>query len=93
MAAHEWTVARETLEQAFQKAEIARIEAQNKALDELLKKAQEAIVAMKKVLPEKEKAVKPAQDAKGVGQKAVDEVLARSRPRPEASPTRPSRRR
>jgi WD40 repeat protein len=82
MAAHEWTVARETLEQAFQKAEVAKIEAQNKALDELLKKAQEAIVAMKKVLPEKEKAVKPAQDAKGVGQKAVDEVLGKIKAAP-----------
>jgi WD40 repeat protein len=86
MAAHDWTVARETLEQAFQKAEIARIEAQNKALDELLKKAQEAIVAMKKVLPEKEKAVKPAQDAKGVGQKSVDEVLAKIKAAPGGKP-------
>lgn len=72
----EWTIARETLEQAFQKAQLARIEAQNKALDELLKKAKDAIVAMKKVLPEKEKAVKPAQDAKAAAQKEVDEVLA-----------------
>jgi len=86
MAAHEWTVARETLEQAFQKAEVAKVEAQNKALDELLKKAQEAIVAMKKVLPEKEKAVKPAQDAKGVGQKAVDEVLAKIKAAPGGKP-------
>ncbi|MCB1234114.1 MAG: hypothetical protein KDM91_03490, partial [Verrucomicrobiae bacterium] len=51
----EWTVARESLEQAFQKTEVTRIEAQNKALDELLKKANDAIVAMKKVLPEKQK--------------------------------------
>jgi WD40 repeat protein len=86
MAAQEWTVARETLEQAFQKAEVAKVEAQNKALDELLKKAQEAIVAMKKVLPEKEKAVKPAQDAKGVGQKAVDEVLAKIKAAPGGKP-------
>lgn len=86
MAAHEWTVARTSLEQAFQKAEVAKIEAQNKALDELLKKAQEAIVAMKKVLPEKEKAVKPAQDAKGVGQKAVDEILAKIKAAPGGKP-------
>ena len=86
MAAHDWTVARETLEQAFQKAEIARIEAQNKALDELLKKAQDAIVAMQKVLPEKEKAVKPAQDAKGVGQKSIDEVLAKIKAAPGGRP-------
>lgn len=83
MAGHEWTVARETLEQAFQKADIAKIEAQNKALDELLKKAQEAIVAMQKVLPEKEKAVKPAQNEKATAQKAVDEVLAKIKAAPE----------
>lgn len=76
IAAFEWTIARETLEQAFQKAEVARIEAQNKALDELLKKANDAIVEMKKLLPEKQKAVKPTQDEKAVAQKAVDEVLA-----------------
>jgi WD40 repeat protein len=76
IAAHDWTIARETLEQAFQKSEVARIEAQNKALDELLKKANDAIVEMKKLLPEKEKLVKPAQDEKAVAQKAVDEVLA-----------------
>ncbi|MCB1204191.1 MAG: hypothetical protein KDN18_08015 [Verrucomicrobiae bacterium] len=82
IAAHEWTVARETLEQAFQKAEVTRIEAQNKALDELLKKAQDAIVAMKKVLPEKQKAVKPAQDERANAQKAVDEVLAKIKAAP-----------
>jgi WD40 repeat protein len=76
IAAFEWAIARETLEQAFQKAEVARIEAQDKALDELLKKANDAIVEMKKVLPEKEKAVKPTQDEKALAQKAVDEVLA-----------------
>ncbi len=84
MAEKELTIARQGLEQAFQKTEVTRIEAQNKALDELLKKANEAIVAMKKVLPEKEKAVKPAQDAKAVGQKAVDEVLAKIKAAPGA---------
>lgn len=83
MAAQEWTVSRETLEQAFQKADIAKIEAQNKALDELLKKAQDAIVAMQKVLPEKQKAVKPAQEEKANAQKAVDEVLAKIKAAPE----------
>lgn len=76
IGAFEWTIARETLEQAFQKAEVARIDTQNKALDELLKKANDAIVEMKKVLPEKQKAVKPTQDEKAVAQKAVDEVFA-----------------
>src|SRR5690606_7133026 len=66
---------RETLEQAFQNAEVKRIEAQNTALDELLKKAGAAIVEMKKALPEKEKLVKPAEEETAVAQKAVDEVL------------------
>jgi WD40 repeat protein len=74
MAEFDWTIAAQTIEQAFQKAEIARIEAQDKALDILLGKAREAIVAMKKILPEKQKAVKPTTDAKAVAQKAVDEV-------------------
>ncbi|MEQ1751130.1 MAG: c-type cytochrome domain-containing protein [Prosthecobacter sp.] len=76
MAAWDWIVAAQGLEQAFQKTEVTRIEAQNKALDELLKKANEAIVAMKKVLPEKQKLVKPAQDAKAAAQKVVDAVVA-----------------
>jgi len=76
MAQQDWTIAAQALEQAFQKGEIARIEAQDKALDVLLGKAKDAIVAMKKVLPEKQKAVKPAADAKATAQKAVDEVLA-----------------
>lgn len=72
----EWIDARETLEQAFQKAEVARITAQDKELDVLLKKADEAIVAMKKVLPTKEKEVKPAQEAVAAAQKALDTVNA-----------------
>ncbi len=64
IASLEWTVAAQGMEQSCQKKEAARIDAQNKALDELLKKANEAIVAMKKVVPEKTKAVKPAQTPK-----------------------------
>ncbi len=86
IAAHEWTVARETLEQAFQKSEIARIEAQEKALDELLKKAQDAIVAMQKALPEKQQAVKPAQEEKAKAQELVDQVLAKIQAAPEGKP-------
>lgn len=74
MAALDWTIAAQGLEQAFQKSEVTRIEAQNKALDELLKKANETIAAIDKVLPEKQKAVKAAQEAKAAAQKAVDEV-------------------
>ncbi len=77
LAALEWTIAAQGLEESFQKAEIARIEAQNKALDELLKKANETIVAMKKAVPEKEKVVKPAQDATATAKTELDEVAAR----------------
>lgn len=76
IAALDWTIAAQTLEQSYQNTVVARIEAQNKALDELLKKANEAIVAMRKVLPEKQKAVKPAQEAKAAAQKVVDDVAA-----------------
>ena len=57
---------------AFQKQEAARIEAQNKALDELLKKANETIATVRKDLVEKQNALKQATDAKEAAQKAVD---------------------
>jgi hypothetical protein len=71
----EWRIAAQGLEQSFQIAAVTRIEAQNKSLEELLKKANETIVAMKKLLPEKEKAVKPAQDARAAAQKALDDIV------------------
>ncbi|RFC42654.1 MAG: WD40 repeat/WD40 repeat [Verrucomicrobia bacterium] len=70
------TVAAQTLEQNFQTAEIARLEAQNKALDELLKKANETITAQQKLLPEKEKLVKPARDTTAAAEKTVAEAGA-----------------
>lgn len=86
IAALEWAIAAQGLEQSFQKAETVRIEAQNKALDELLKKANETIVAMKKALPEKEKAVKPAQEAKAAAQKALDDVAGLIAKAPDGKP-------
>jgi len=86
IAALDWTIAAQTLEQAFQKTVVTRIEAQNKALDELLKKANDTIVAMKKALPEKEKAVKPAQDAKSAAQKELEEVVALVAKAPDGKP-------
>ncbi len=82
----DWTVAAQTLEQAFQKAAIARIEAQNRALDELLKKANDAIAAMKKVLPEKQKLVPPATDAKTAAQKAVADAETKVATAPDGKP-------
>lgn len=78
VASLEYSLAEQSLEQAFQKSEIARIEAQNTALAELLKKANDAIAAMQKVLPEKQKAVKPTTDAKAVAQKVVDEATTKA---------------
>jgi WD40 repeat protein len=86
MAELDWTIAAQTLEQAFQKNEITRIEAQDKALDILLGKAKEAIVAMNKVLPEKQKAVTPTTEAKATAQKAVDEAAAKIKTVPGGKP-------
>jgi WD40 repeat protein len=76
-AALDWTIAAQGVEQAFQKAEVTRMEAQNKALDELLKKANETIVAMKKLLPEKQKALLPTQAALTTARKAAEEAAAK----------------
>ncbi|MBK8092920.1 MAG: hypothetical protein IPK32_13280 [Verrucomicrobiaceae bacterium] len=77
IATLERTIAVQTLEQAFQKSEITRIEAQDKALDVLLGKAKDAITAMQKVLPEKQKLVKPSSDALSAAQKVVDDLSAK----------------
>lgn len=73
----DWIISAQTLETAFQKSEIARIDAQDKALDVLLGKAKEAIVTMGKVLPEKQKLVPPTTEAKTAAQKAVDELAGK----------------
>lgn len=56
-------IAAQTLEAAFQGSVLDRIAAQDKALDVLLGKANEAITAMTKALPEKQKLVAPATEA------------------------------
>jgi WD40 repeat protein len=71
-----WTVQTQTLELAFQRAQVARIEAQNKALGELLTKAKDTITAQQKLLPEKEKLIKPAQDATAAAQKVVADAAS-----------------
>ncbi len=77
MAELDWIIAAQLLEQAFHKSVITRAEAQDKALDVLLGKAREAIVTMGKVLPEKQKAVPLAAEAKAAAQKAVDELAGK----------------
>lgn len=71
------TIAAQQLEQSFHQGEIAKIDAQDKALDVLLGKAKEAIEAMSKVLPEKQKLVPPATEARTAAQKVVDELSAK----------------
>lgn len=83
MAVLDWTAAAQGLDFAFQTKEVARIEAENKALEELLKKANETIATVKKVLPEKQAAVKPAQDAKATAQTAADAITAQIAKLPE----------
>jgi WD40 repeat protein len=82
-AQREWTLAAQSLEQAHQNAVIARIEAQEKALAELLKKAQDAIAANRKLLPEKEAALAPARAATAAARQARDAAPAPQRPAAE----------
>jgi dipeptidyl aminopeptidase/acylaminoacyl peptidase len=53
------------------------MEAQDKALEVLLGKAKEAIATMSKLVPEKQKLVKPTTDAKVAAQKVVDDLIAK----------------
>ncbi len=87
----DWTAGRQGLEEAFQKAEIARIEAQDKALTELLKKAKEAITAMTRAVPEKQKAVPPAVAAFEAATKALAEAEAKLAAEPAAVRADPAR--
>ncbi|RBP43769.1 WD40 repeat protein [Roseimicrobium gellanilyticum] len=70
-------IARQALEQEYQRSQVTKLEAQNKALDELLKKANETIDSVKKSLPEKQKALPPAQEAAAAAKKALDEASAK----------------
>ncbi len=76
MAALDWQISASAMDASFQTAEVARIDAEIKSLGDRLKKTQDAISAGNKALPEKQKAVKPAQDAKAAAQKVVDDVAA-----------------
>lgn len=77
------TVDREKLEQSYQKASAAAIEARDKGLVDLLKKAKDAVVAMNKKLPEAEKAIKPAETARIAAEKLVTDTRAAIKSPPE----------
>lgn len=70
------TIDREKLEQSWQKAEAAKIEARDKALVDLLNKAKDAVVAMSKKLPEAEKAIPPLTAARVAAEQVVAEAKA-----------------
>lgn len=70
------TIDREKLEQSWQKAEAAKIEARDKALVDLLNKAKDAVVAMNKKLPEAEKAIPPLTAARVAAEQVVAEAKA-----------------
>lgn len=74
IAALDWVVAAEGLEMTFQNGESARLEAENKVLDDRIKKATDTIASVKKELPDKQVALKTAKDAKAVAQKAADDA-------------------
>ena len=86
LAALDWEIAAKTMETTFQTSEIARIDADTKALDDRLKKSNDAIAAGKKALPDQQKAGKPAQDAKTAAQKAADDVAALVAKAPDGKP-------
>lgn len=86
IAAQDWTVAAAGLDATFQTREIARMEAENKVLDDRIKKATETIASVQKDLPEKQTALKTAQAAKMIAQKAADDVTALVAKAPKAKP-------
>jgi WD40 repeat protein len=76
LASLELAVASRTLETAFQKQEAARLEALNKGLEDLFKKATETIATIRKDIIEKQAAVKQANDSKDKSQQAVTTAAA-----------------
>ncbi len=74
LAGLDWQVAAQALEASYQKQEVARIEAVNKAVDDRLKKVNETIANVRKELVEKDKALKSATEAKDAAQKAADAI-------------------
>ena len=66
--------------------ELARVEGENKALDELLKKANQTIEAAKKATPEKQKAVPPAQQSREAAQTELERIVSLVKAAPKGMP-------
>lgn len=71
------------LERDTAKAAAAAVDVQEKALDVLLKKAYENIAAMQKVLPEREKAVAPTEQARTAAEAALARLTTDAAPAAE----------
>ncbi|WP_175517546.1 c-type cytochrome domain-containing protein [Planctomicrobium piriforme] len=80
-----WDLGARQLDAAYHKKELARIAAENKVLEEVLKKARETIATVEKTLPEKEKAAATAAEAKQSAQTAVDALATQLAAMPEAA--------
>ena len=66
--------------------ELARVEGENQALDELLKKAEQTITLVEKTLPEKQKAVLPAQEKRDAAQREVERLEELIKAAPDGMP-------
>jgi WD40 repeat protein len=82
----ELELGKQGLDVAFFTKEVARVEAENKALDELLKKANQAIAAVEKSLPDKQKAVAPVREKREAAQKELEKVEALVKEAPNGMP-------
>ena len=71
-----WKAARAELDAGFHAGVITQLDAQDKTLELHEKRAKEAIATAQKLLPEKKKALEPAQAAKAAAEKALDEITA-----------------
>jgi len=80
----EWQIARHGLDQAHHTAVITRIETVTKSLDIHVKKATDAIAAAKKELPEKQKALLAAQQARETAERAANDAENAGKATPEA---------
>ena len=77
---------RHGLDVAHLTKEVARVEGENKALDELSKKADQTIESAKKSIPEKQKAVGPAQESREAAQKELERIEALVKAAPNGMP-------
>jgi len=72
----DWDASRAGLDVAFHKAQLAKLETETKDLDNLTKKTTDAMAAATKGLPDKEKALATATEARAQAEKTTTELAA-----------------